>query len=271
MSTEHNQHDDAVDKVLSALRDAAPPEGMEARIARRLQQHLAAPPTAPFCWREVFANSALAGAWWRGAITGAAAVLLVTATFLLAGHLLQTHQDRASTATNGAANRNIAPAATPVDDSSHGAPGGETRAQPCARPAMMRTASAVPAYTSDALRAETRIESDAPSHPAPPLPLTDQERALIRLVQTASPRQLAVIDPEEYANLEAQSALKFEKFFAPPAPLPAVEANAPADSIAAPEANSEANPKPDSAVSPEADSEENPETYKNPSPTKEEE
>jgi hypothetical protein len=240
---EHDKHQDALEKVLAALRDADPPEAMEARITHRLQQHATAPPAAPFRWRDIVANSAPTAAWWRGAITGAAAVLLVTATFLLAGHLLQTYPDRATTATNGAANRNIAPDATLVNDSPHGAPGGETRAQPCAHPAIMRTASVVPIYTSDALRAETRVESDAPSHPAPPLPLTDQERALIRLVQTASPRQLAVINPEEYANLEAQSALKFERFFAPPAPLPAVEANAPANSIETPEANSEDKPE----------------------------
>ena len=250
MSIEHNEHGDALDKILAAVRDAAPPEGMEARITDRLQRQATAPPASPFCWRDAFANSARTGEWWRGAITGAAAVLLMTATFLLAGRPLQTHPDRIPIARNST-DRSVATAGTHLTASPYGIPASEARAQPCAHPTMLRAANVLPTYSTDGVDAETLLESDAPSHPAPPLPLTTQERAMIRLVQTASPRQLATLNLEEYANLEAQSALKFEKYFAPPAPPSTADGNAAITSIVNSEVNSGGDPKSDSAANPE--------------------
>jgi hypothetical protein len=62
--------------------------------------------------------------------------------------------------------------------------------------------------------------SFAPSHPAPVLPLTAQERALVRLVQTADPKLLAALSPETQAKVEAQEADNYNKFFAPPTSPP---------------------------------------------------
>lgn len=245
MNIEHDEHGDALDKILAAVRDAAPREGMEARITDQLQRQATTPPASPFRWRDAFVNSAQTGEWWRGAITGAAAVLLMTATFLLAGRLLQTRPDRIPMVRNST-DRSVATAGTYVTTSPFGIPASEARAQPCAHPTILRAANVVPTYSTDGLNAETRLESDAPSHPAPPLPLTTQERALIRLVQTASPRQLATLNPEEYAKLEAQSALKFEKYFAPPAPPSTADGNTATTSIVSSEVISDGDPKSDS-------------------------
>jgi hypothetical protein len=251
MSIEHDEYGDALDKILAAARNAAPPEGMEARITDRLLQRQAtAPPASPFRWRDAFANSARTGEWWRGTISGAAAVLLMTATFLLAGRLLQTRPDRIPMARNST-DRSVATAGTYVTTSPYGIPASEARAQPCADPTMLRAANVVPTYSTDGLGYETHLESEAPSQLAPPLPLTAQERAMIRLVQTASPRQLATLNPEEYANLEAQSALKFEKYFAPPAPPSTADGNAAITSIVSSEVISDGDPKSDSAANPE--------------------
>ena len=65
MDTDHNQHDEAIDKVLTALRDAAPPQGMEARIAQRLAQTPSPAPASAFGWRALFTSSAMAATWWR--------------------------------------------------------------------------------------------------------------------------------------------------------------------------------------------------------------
>ena len=59
----HDQHDDAVDKVLTAMRGAPPPEGMEARIVQRLQQRAVAPSGIAPRWRNAFAISARDGAY----------------------------------------------------------------------------------------------------------------------------------------------------------------------------------------------------------------
>ncbi len=68
--------------------------------------------------------------------------------------------------------------------------------------------------------------SFAPSHPAPVLPLTAQERALVRLVQTADPKLLAALSPETQAKVEAQEADNYNKFFAPPTAPPQPADNA---------------------------------------------
>jgi hypothetical protein len=67
--------------------------------------------------------------------------------------------------------------------------------------------------------------SFAPSHPAPVLPLTAQERALVRLAQTADPKLLASLTPETQAKLEAQEADDYNKFFAPPPAPPMTDVN----------------------------------------------
>jgi hypothetical protein len=253
MGIESDKNNEAVDKVLATLREATPPEGMGVRIAQRLQQSASAPQSAPFRWRYVFANSADTAAWWRGAIAGAATVSLIGGALLLASHLPRTRLDGESTTRNSTAHH-TAPSATPVNTSSHG----EAHAQPCAHLAVRQTASTASVYATGAVTAETYSENAAPSHPAPEMPLTAQEKALLRIAQTSTPKQLAAIDPVEYANLEAQSALKFEKFFAPPAPPAAADANAAITSNGSSEVNPEDNPNPDSAVGPEPDSEAKP-------------
>jgi len=236
MSTERNQHDkhdDALDKILGALRDAAPPEGMEVRIIQQLQHSAATAQIARFDWRCVLAGSTLAGAWWRGAAIGLAAAMLAVSGMLTVQHGRTAMSEHGQMAGRGG---NHIRGVTSVSTSSPNPSPLSTPARPCTHSTMLWAQIAVTAFGRSSLLAETRAESNAPSHPAPPLPLTDQERALIRLVQTSSPRQLAMLNPVEYANLEAQSALKFEKYFAPPAPVPAADRNATDDSTATPEA-----------------------------------
>jgi hypothetical protein len=77
--------------------------------------------------------------------------------------------------------------------------------------------------TQDELRAETT----APSKPAPELPLTAQERELVRLARSVDPNQLVALDDTTQAKMEAEDAAEFERFFTPPPapPLPATEEN----------------------------------------------
>jgi hypothetical protein len=199
MGIEHKPHDDAIDKTLAALKRAAPPEGMEARILQRLQRQPA--PAAPLRWRDLLTGSALAAAWWRGAVSGAATAMLLVGALLLAQHTLRTKQPAVSQL---AAARALAPVALPVAAS---APVSASRANICPtrlRPARTYHAESIP----DA--------SFAPSRPAPNLPLTDEERALARFVRTADPKLLAALSPETQARVEAQEADNYNKFFAPP-------------------------------------------------------
>jgi hypothetical protein len=77
--------------------------------------------------------------------------------------------------------------------------------------------------------------SFAPSHPAPVLPLTAEERALARLARTADPKLLAALSPETQARVEAQEADNYNKFFAPP-PAPPQPADNPSPTNSQPPA-----------------------------------
>jgi hypothetical protein len=209
MELEHRNHDDAIDKTLAALKRAAPPEGMEARILQRLQQPV---PAAPFRWSDLLTGSALAVAWWRGALSGAVTAMLLVGTLLLAQHGLRARQPLVSQI---ASTRAPAPAALPVSASLQPAPASASHASPCASREMLHVTHSVPVYRSEPMHSA----SFAPSHPAPVLPLTAQERALVRLVQTADPKLLAALSPETQARVDAQEADNYNKFFAP-APAP---------------------------------------------------
>jgi hypothetical protein len=214
MELEHRNHDDAIDKTLAALKTATPPDGMEARILQRLQQQPA--PAAPLCWRDLLTGSALAAAWWRGAISGVATAMLLVGALLFAQHTLRTKQPAIS---NSAASHNLAP--TPVSvAASAGCP---THAQVHRAWVGSTTRETIHAQVHRAWVGSTA--SFAPSHPAPVQPLTAQERALIQLARTADPRLLASLTPETQAKLAAQQADDYNKFFAPPPAPPMTDVN----------------------------------------------
>ncbi|HEY4381749.1 MAG TPA: hypothetical protein VGN01_15475 [Acidobacteriaceae bacterium] len=214
MEFEPKQHDDAVDKVLAALRDAVPPEGMEARIAQRLAQPRPVQRAASR-WRDLLTGSNLAGAWVRGALTGAAVASIVIAATLLLHRPIQTTTDHSKIAVHESVS---APTATPVSASPRTTPASAPRSAPCVSPAVPRIREIAPAPTGEKLLAEeTHNNTAAPSHPAPALSLTPQERALVRLVHTSDPKDLAPLTPEMHAKAQAQDEADFDRFFATPA------------------------------------------------------
>jgi hypothetical protein len=213
MSTDH---DNSVDKVLEALRRAAPPEGMEQRIIQHLTQNPSPAHPPAHRWRNLLAGSAWTGAWWRGAITGAAAALLAVGLFFFATHHSLRTNSAPAQAPESAANRSpTAPAAishsTFVSASATGA-----QAHPCVRQAILRVQPPTQLPSEQRLIAETHIDTAAPSHPAPALPLTSEERALVQFARTApNPKAFAAPDPDTQTELEAQEADEFQKFFSP--------------------------------------------------------
>jgi hypothetical protein len=55
-------------------------------------------------------------------------------------------------------------------------------------------------------------ETLAPSHPAPPMPLTQQEKLLLRVARTDNPQVLAMLNPTLRAQQEAKEKEEFEEF-----------------------------------------------------------
>jgi hypothetical protein len=69
-------------------------------------------------------------------------------------------------------------------------------------------------------RASARVVDDgdsiamgAASHPAPPMPLTEQERLLLRIVHKGDPVEMAMLDPMQRASRNAEERAEFQRFF----------------------------------------------------------
>ncbi len=230
MGKPDNPIDIDVARALAALRSAAPPAGMEDRILQRLDARLAEPHQTP----------ALRSAWLRGALTGAFAATAVCAAlfFVLRAHHAITPQTRAIAISQPS------PTATPVALSTEA---------PCSGPSDLRvphpgsaraggaaTAAEVPHASrivgapfmhsrEDAHERESTSPrsphflpaSFAPSHPAPPAPLTAQERALEELARNATPAELASLRPKQKSDAERQA--DFDSFFAPSPEVQAID------------------------------------------------
>jgi hypothetical protein len=55
----------------------------------------------------------------------------------------------------------------------------------------------------------------AASHPAPPMPLTEQERLLLRIAHRGDPVELAMLDPMRRAARDVEEQTEFQRFFKP--------------------------------------------------------
>jgi hypothetical protein len=210
-----DERDDGIDAALKALREVAPPDGMEGRIAGGLQERAA----------ESRGESTAARGWWSGVACGAAVATLAIGVVIFAQHRWESRTEtrQAVARVAGTQNAGVLSTAYAKRDATESG-----RDVPCASPPLQRThilavSSGVAAPTAGELRAET----SAPSKPAPELPLTAQERELVRLARTVDPKQLVALDDTTQAKMEAEDAAEFERFFTPPPapPLPATEEN----------------------------------------------
>ena len=171
--------DRTIERLLAALRDAEPSTGIEHRLLQAMEAR-EAEAFAPL-WRR---PTALA--------TSLVTALAITAVLIIA---MALHQHRTA----------------PADTRSH-APAVQRTTQPEAvaqqapitprRPAQRRhPVSAVP-------------ETQAASFPAPPLPLTEQEKLLLRLAHRRNPEDTAILNPAVQAAQSAKATEQFQQFFA---------------------------------------------------------
>lgn len=194
-----DQTNTSIDRVLAALRNAPPPDGIEERIIQRM--HLSETSSRTLRWRDLLTGSALAGAWWRGALTGAAFAGVAVAA------ALSLHPGRAA----------VLPG--PQVASTHIQ---SLTAQPAAvHPVFLPQPRCAPQEILRVYTAPPPAETAAPAstrrtRPAPELALTDQERALLRLAHSANAAQLVSLDRENIAKVDAEREASFKSFFAPP-------------------------------------------------------
>lgn len=204
--------DEAIKKVLEGLRDAAAPAGIESRILEALGDH--APARGRGGWRG-WMPAWLMGLMHQGAGRSIAWGVALAGVLMVALIVPAVHRSRHMATQSG---RRSAPAALPspavsgtaVREAQLGAPGGP---RPRLR-ANVRRAEVVRAGGSAALQ-DTR----AVSYPAPPMPLTEQEKLLLRVAHKGDPVELAMLNPEIRARQETQSEDEFKEFFPPPPPI----------------------------------------------------
>ena len=203
----NNTQPDPIDRALRALTSTAPPAGIEDRVLQRLaEQRITAPMSR--------------SAWLRGAITGALAATTACAALFFT---LRAHQTTLQTATVAGvphSSRSLTrdeweetpPPATSVALRS---------SAPCPGAPFMRDRQSANEWEekSSSHPAHLIPASFAPSHPAPPAPLTAQERALVQLTRNASPALLASLSPAAQQKADAKRQADFDAFFAPSAAI----------------------------------------------------
>ena len=217
--------EDAIDKVLAGLRSPDAPVGMERRILDALQDQASArsrsgwrrwrpiwlaAPARPFATRSLVCGVALAGMF---------AVALAIPAIRRLGHAPAQSQ------------------LNPVPAGSLPRPTPEVVAKSAQRPlpgSSVRSMERANAREQTNAREETTVrrardvrnrdrdsdsvaldEMRAASHPAPPMPLTEQEKLLLRIAHRGDPVELAMLNHEIRAKQEEEAKAEFQRFFEP--------------------------------------------------------
>ena len=230
--------EEAIDKVLAGLRDVDAPAGMEGRILGALEEKASTP--AGLGWRMLLGMPAAAKSLtWGAAVAGLFVLALAIPAIRRIGH--------PAAQVKTAAAKNVAPSAADSDLSAS-----RVNDAPPLLHAPAKRALEISVPEEEATESSDEIamsEMLAPSHPAPPMPLTDQERLLMRLVRRSDQVELAELDSRLDALKDAEEKAEFLRFFVQPAIVqpttddPGAKQTAPAQTQ--PEQTPSAQPQPD--------------------------
>ncbi len=195
------QADEAIDRVLAGLRDSEAPAGMEGRILQAMQARVAAEPVEkPGLW-----------SWPRMAGCGALLAGLLVVVAVLVPHRGHTSgQERVVAKQVAAAPAMAAEPPRPVMQA-------RVRDR-LAEPVLIhaKRAIVIPKADVDSNAAEDALAQEemlAPSHPAPPLPMTTQEKLFRQAVIGEDFDELAMLNPEERDKANAKADDEFKNFF----------------------------------------------------------
>jgi hypothetical protein len=211
--------EEAIEKVLAGLRNPDAPVGMERRILQALQDRTAVRSRSGWrrfrpTWLVAPAHpAAVRSVAWGIALAGVFAVALAVPAIRRLGHLLVPANAPAKMISAPVAS--LPPAAPEIAAKS---------AQLPSPPGVRLMKTAIPKQRVNAQRARVVVsESDsvavdemhAASHPAPPMPLTDQEKLLLRIAHKGDPVEFAELDPVQRAARYAEEKAEVQRFFVP--------------------------------------------------------
>jgi hypothetical protein len=206
--------EEVIEKVLAALRDADAPVGMERRILNALdalEDHSAPRRRSDFLrLRPIWlvAPARPVASWFLAsavALAGLFAIALTIPAVRRLGH--SSAQSPTQMRTNSAPARPL-PSAAP-ETAANNAP----LPLPSVRSTRKTNAPKPQVAHDNASAAQSEMRSD--SFPAPPMPLTEQERLLLRIAHKAGPVELAMLDPIQRAARDAEEKADVKKFFEP--------------------------------------------------------
>ncbi len=189
--------DEKIDKLIAALRDAKPSAGMQIRILAAVEAHPS--PSAVSFWRRFF-GCRLRDAWLLHPVlaTSIACVALLAVSSTVTIIRLRPLHKPAETIRDSP-QRQTAAQAKPF------APAGPVVWPP--RPAQVSARH--PHRDAPAAGKERRRAS----FPAPPLPLTEQERLLVLVAHQRDPKSLAILNGDLRAAESAKVSQEFQQFF----------------------------------------------------------
>jgi hypothetical protein len=212
--------DDAIEKVLKGLRDVDAPVGMERRILAAMEDRA-----------EERVRSGRGYGRFAVAITCCVAVVAVMAVAVIVPVIRRNTPERGSSVVE----KQVSPLRSAPVEMTTSKMGGDDglrasgsvpwRVDGSAERLISHFPARVPEDGNGAVRvvqastdtvddgdALAMSETEAASFPAPPMPLTEQERLLLRLVHRGEPVELAMLDPK----LEALRDAKFKQVFVDP-------------------------------------------------------
>jgi hypothetical protein len=196
-----DRYEERIEAALNVLREVQAPEGMEERMLAAVRTREVA---------AVSAHSAGSSRTWlggRGLVWGGVAAAVVVLVGLLAVSQREVPVARHPVA-DGVARHDLA-----VGSGVHGVAEAKHDSE-------RKVASAVPATrvrsarsSAPAAQEVARADADLPSFPAPPAPLTQEERLLLKVVRSGDRMELAMLDPAiRNARIEDEKA-EVRKFF----------------------------------------------------------
>lgn len=206
-----NTSEEAIQKVLAGLRGCDVPPEMEHRILRAVQNQTSTESRSGRHWsRPIWLVSLGAPIISRHLIVG----VVVTGMLAVAPTITLLHRSRRVTDAASQFKREAPVRVGPL---------------PLATPSLVASSAPVPPTASGFRLAKKKQghpvglllhndslalrELHAASRPAPPLPLTQEEKMLLRLKHAVGPQQLPMFTSEERARHEAEAEAEFQQFF----------------------------------------------------------
>jgi hypothetical protein len=188
----------AIERVLEGLRDAEAPVGMERRIVEAVRDRVAEGAGHGWLRRPIWLETRRVG-WGAGAV----AVLVAVAMLYTMRRAPDLPQRRAVAVMPAGGSKVAVASGGPV------LPGGTERQDGRERLGVSRVRRASARVVDDS----NSIALGAANHPAPPMPLTEQERLLLRIVHKGDPVEMAMLDPMVRAARNVEERTEFQRFF----------------------------------------------------------